>query len=220
MTQDLVRRALEESLETGLKGLAREAETVMLLIDTSGSMLGSVGMKRRIDVLREVVASINPLPPMIAFGGPYDAQVRFVDVVPEPDGGTPLHDAIPLAKSYGATRLVVISDGMPDLRDQCLIEARSFNGKIDVVFIGTEGDSGSVFLAELARITGGSRKEAGNILGDTKSLTSMVVGLLEGEVEQRAPIQGAGFTTIEDPVGTEDDDNQDDDDEEDDDEEE
>lgn len=206
---DMIRLSLETSLESSLKSLAREAEVVMLLIDTSGSMNEVVGRrsrfedhggKRRIDALREVVHNITTTGsvPTIAFGGPFDAQVRFVDGVPEPAGGTPLHAAIPFAKQYGANRLVVISDGMPDLADESLIQAKAFGGQIDVVFIGNPGEEGSFFLDRLAEATGGKRFEGD--LGDTKKLTGVVIGLLDGEVEApKAPIQGPGFTAADEP---------------------
>jgi len=222
---------LENSLATtgksAIDDLLKQSEVVMLLIDTSGSMEGMMSNgKSRIDGLREVVRDIRGAGdvPMVAFGGPYDAQVRFVDAVPPPDGGTPLHIAIPFAKQYAATRLVVISDGMPDLTTQSLDEAKAFGGKIDVVYVGNPGEGGSVFLDELARITGGKRFEGS--LTDTKALSGAVIGLLEGDVaESHAPIQGPGFTAEEsiddaEPVGTEgeDEDEEDYDDEDEDDE--
>jgi len=189
----LVRRQLESSLEaTSLGDLARELEVVMLLLDTSGSMAG-----KPVIALRETVRGIKAEGhvPMIAFGGPYDAQVRFVDEVPDPDGGTPLHLAIPFAKQYGATRLVVVSDGMPDLLDQSLEEAKAFGGKIDIVFVGDTNDGGLTFLQELARVTGGTQFSGS--LKDPKQLTGMIVGLLEGPKEpERAPLQGAGFAVV------------------------
>lgn len=217
----LVRSKLDVSLNIGggLKGLVKAtAENVMLLLDTSGSMECRVDMrepKRRIDALREVVTQVKGTGtvPMIAFGGPYDAEVRFVDVIPEPDGGTPLHAAIPYAKTYGATRLVVISDGCPDVRDMCLDEARRFGGQIDVVFVGQAGDPGSEFLDQLARASGGKRFEGS--LADVKAITGAVIGFLSGDVEPaRAPIQGAGFTAeTSEPVEEEDVEDEDDDDE-------
>lgn len=209
--------------KSAIDDLLRGSEVVMLLIDTSGSMVASLrNGKRRIDGLREVVQMIKGEGhvPMIAFGGPYDAQVRFVDAVPEPDGGTPLHSAIPFAKSYGATRLVVISDGVPDLPDQCMIEAKTFGGQIDVVFVGNEGDHGSFFLDKLAQATGGKRHEGS--LDDVKKIGGTVIGLLMGEVEPaRAPISGPGFTAEEsDGEVEEEDDDEDDEDEDDEDEDE
>lgn len=214
----LVRQQLEQSLESSIDQLARQHEVVMLLLDTSGSMAGSpiVQLRKAVDIIKT-----QGHVPMIAFGGPYDAQVRFVDVIPEPDGGTPLHMAIPFAKEYGATRLVVISDGMPDLAEQCFIEADKFGGKIDVVYIGAEGDGGSVFLNELARRTGGVRREMGNLMKDPDQLAGQVILLLEGDVEEPTIIQGEGFASVadEDVVEPEEeDDDTDDDDEEDEDE--
>jgi hypothetical protein len=209
-TTDLVRLALEESLELGsLKALARDVENVMLLIDCSGSMEGMMkNGRRRIDGLRDVVRDIKNAGhvPMIAFGGPYDAQVRFVDGVPEPDGGTPLHTALDFGKEYGATRVVVISDGMPDLQEASLEAARRFGGRIDVAFVGDPGEGGETFLRELARISGGTQFTGD--LGDPKKLSSGVIGLLEGEVDEHAPIQGPGFTTVDAPddLDTEDED--------------
>lgn len=188
----------------------RGSEVVMLLIDTSGSMGGTP-----IRNLRDVVAGIQAqgTVPMIAFGGPFDAQVRFVDVVPEPDGGTPLHLAIPFAKQYGATRLVVVSDGLPDLTNESMTAAKEFGGQIDVVFVGHD-ERGSFFLNELARATGGRRINAD--LSDIKAITGTVIGLLEGAVEEeRAPIVGPGFSAVESEpeVGTEDEDDFDEDEE-------
>ena len=203
-----LRKQLEQSLESSIDKLAREHEVVMLLLDTSGSMAGEP-----IRQLRKVVDVIKAEGhvPMIAFGGPYDAQVRFVDVIPEPDGGTPLHIAIPFAKEYGATRLVVISDGMPDLAEQCLIEADKFGGKIDVMFIGSEGDMGSKFLEELAKRTGGIRREGS--LKDPNQLAGQVILMLEGDVEEKTIITGDGFTSVEpdEPEDVDEDDDDDDD---------
>jgi hypothetical protein len=209
-----LRAALESSLESSsLKGLAREAETVMLLIDTSSSMGG-----QPVRDLRKVVANIQAAGhvPMIAFGGPYDAMVRFVDAVPDPAGGTPLHMAIPFAKEYGATRVVVVSDGAPDLPAQCMIEADAFVGRIDVCYVGGEYGGGKTFLAELAQRTGGRQLDGD--LTKTDELTGQVILLLEGDVEpERAPIQGEGFTATEDVPDDDDDDDDDEEEEEDDD---
>lgn len=219
----LVRKTLETSLQLGdLSDLAKASEVVMLLIDTSGSMVANVRKsgKRRIDALRTVVEQLQSRGhvPMIAFGGPYDAQVRFVDRVPEPDGGTPLAIAIPFAKQYGANRLVVVSDGMPDDPNGSLDAARQFDGRIDVVFIGDPGDGGDDFLDRLAKLTGGTRLQGD--LSETGKLAGAIIGLLEGDVApKRAPIQGNGFTADEDagdePDTDDDDDDTDEDDEDD-----
>ncbi len=207
----LVRKQLETSMALGggLDGLMKSIDNPMLLIDTSGSMAG-----RPIENLRKVVTGIQAEGhvPMIAFGGPFDAQVRFVDRVPDADGGTPLHLAIPFAKEYGATRLVVVSDGQPDLREGSMDAAKAFGGRIDVIYVGTAGDGGSVFLEALAAATSGRRINAD--LSDVKRITSTVIAMLEGEVAPaRSPIQGPGFTSapVEAPDVDEDNDDTDDD---------
>lgn len=248
----LVRRNLEESLSFGsLSDNIAAGEVIFLLIDASGSMdtfidkgaearyfdalsnqhvSGTRVDKRQfngraIDKLREAVGQIqqsaNEPIPMIAFGGPFDAQVRFVDSVPEPEGGTPLHMAIPLAKEYGANRVVIISDGCPDLRDQSMEEARRFGGRIDVVYVGVAGDAGQKFLEALSAATGG-RVMHGD-LRDVKKITSMVIGLLEGNVAPdagRVIITDASGTAHEEeapePVEPEDEEDDEDDDDEDD----
>lgn len=193
----------EQEALTALKRAARGEETVFLLVDTSSSMFahvvgkdekGEETRKRAIDIVREVVATVRGDGdlPIIAFGGPTECEVRFVDVVPEPDGSTPLHAAIKLAKEYGATRLVVISDGVPDLKETSLENARAFGGQIDVVYIGAEGSGGSVFLNALASATGGKRLQGD--LKDPRLLTSHVIAFLDGEVEAPTIIQGDGFT--------------------------
>ncbi len=218
MTTDnnsLVRMQLEDSLDaSSLRSLSRAAEVVMLLIDTSGSMMTAdlPNGQSRIDGLREVVRNIKLTGsvPTIAFGGPYDAQVRFVDEVPTPDGGTPMHLAIPFAKQYGATRVVMVSDGQPDLVDATLDAARTFGGQIDIVYVGPEDRSASTFMNELARLTGGTTFSGS--LADPKQLSGRIIGLLEGpKDEDKAPLQGTGFAIVPDASDADDDDADDDD---------
>lgn len=205
-------RTLETSLESSLKSLAREAEVVMLLIDTSASMgIALPNGKRRIDALREVVRdlALGAEVPMIAFGSIDGDEVCFVHDVPEPAGGTPLALAIATAKQYGANRVVVISDGEPNDSQAAFMQADEFKGRIDVVFVGNADAHGSIVLNELARRTGGTRLEGD--LGQPKALGSAIIGLLEGEVEpERAPLQGDSFATTA-PGDDEDEDEEDDD---------
>ena len=221
MTNEIARRNLEQSLQaSSLTDLVNQAtDFPMLLIDCSGSMDAAMrNGKTRIEALREVVAQIKADHggvTMIAFGGEETSAPRFVDGVPNAGGGTPLHLAIPYAKSYGATRVVVISDGLPDMRQESLHQARLFEGPIDVYYVGDANDEGSKFLEELAAITGGKRFEGD--LANPKQLASGVAGLLMGAVEEeRAPIQGEGFAVVETEPEEDDDDDEDDDDEDDD----
>lgn len=167
----------------------RTAEKTVLLLDCSGSMSSPMrNGKLRITGLREVVRDVQQQRPteMIAFGplvqtnpGEWTA-VRFVSDVPEPGGGTPLHDALKFAAVHGAGRCVVISDGWPNDRTQALEAAKQFGGQVDIVFVGDPNDPGSFFLDELAKTTGGRRFEGD--LSEIKELAGTVVGLLNGEV--------------------------------------
>lgn len=226
MSDELMRILESSSLEqSNLKEFARDVDNVMLLIDTSSSMgiclrdeNHNVTTTRRIDALREVVNMIRVSGdvPMIAFGGPIDATVRFVSDVPEPAGGTPLAQAILLAKEYGATRVVVISDGAPDNVNDAMEAARAFGGRVDVSYVGNPRDHGETFLKALAAAAGGTQFTGD--LRDTKQLSRGIVGLLNGEVEEPL-LQGEGFTTVEvDPEATEEDEDDDAEEDEDDDE--
>lgn len=210
-----------------LDDFLREGEGIMLLLDTSGSMSAAVDInepegKRAIDALREIVAELTQAGgvPMIAFGGPWDAEVRFVEVVPDPHGGTPLHLALDLAREYGATRVVVVSDGMPDDKIATLTAAKKFGGRLDVMFVKHSGvfdaAGGEKFLEQLAKSTGGG-KHSGS-LKDVKQIARTVLGLLEGNIEEEKKpiIQGAGFSIDPDAAPAADDSGEfDDDDDED-----
>lgn len=228
---DLIKR--DAALEAkSLKDMVRDlTDNPFFLIDTSGSMADAVdprerGGKRCIDALREVVTEVLPTGqecPMIAFGGPYgETEVRFVHAVPEPDGGTPLAQAIELANEYGATRLVVISDGIPNDRNAAMAAAQAFAGRIDVFYVGAPGSEGEVFLKHLAAKSGGEQFTGS--LKDTKLVAGKVLLMLSGEVEEKATIiQGEGFSSVapveEEPEDEEDFDDEDDEDDEDDDDE-
>lgn len=183
---DLVRTQLSKTL--AIKSLndmvrAKTSEAVFLLIDVSGSMRTTMrNGKRRIEGLRNVVGDIRQgrEVKMIAFGGESDGAYH-VSSVPEPTGGTPLHSAIDLARTSEAGRVVVISDGVPDDQSAALDSARTFGGRIDVVFVGNPGEAGERFLKILAESTGGT--EFHGDLSELKQLSSAIVGLLEGPKE-------------------------------------
>lgn len=195
-----LQKTLSKSLEVkSLKDLVRvrTSEHGVLMIDTSGSMTDTMrNGKQRIQGLREVVIGLQKArpTPMIAFGyaggggsghpleqGLGSQEVGMVTEVPEALGGrTPLTEAIDFARTCGFSKGVVISDGGPDNRSSAMEAARRFGGQIDVIFVGDEGDPGSVFLEELAKMTGGVRFQGD--LSDVKELTGAVIGLLNGEV--------------------------------------
>jgi hypothetical protein len=176
---------LERSLQAkSLDALMAVAgEDAFLVMDHSGSMKEKLrNGKRRIDALGEVVADIKSGgcdPQMVAFAGNYwDGGNCFMVAEPQAEcgGGTPMGEAIEFAKANGATRIVMISDGVPCDREHAMRAAMDFGGRIDVVFVGNPGESGSAFLNKLAAATGGTRFNGD--LTETKKLSAAIAGLL------------------------------------------
>lgn len=175
-------KQLKKTLSTGsLDDLVRvqKAQNIWLLLDTSGSMSTRMNNgKTRIQGLREAVDGImqERKMPMIQFGQEPAPSV-IVDNIPEPAGGTPLGEAIDLARRQECSRCIVISDGQPDHPLQQHIDAAiRFGGRIDVVFVGNPGDRGEAFLKNLAESTGGESFTGD--LAEPKRLTKGVIGLL------------------------------------------
>jgi len=187
VSESLVVMKTELERRLGLGGAVRslrdlvkkaDADGALLLVDCSGSM-GSVLAtgERAIDALRQVVADVRltVAVPAAAFGL-RDGQTRYVDEIPDPCGGTPLHQAIEFGRLEQKSHLVVISDGMPDSPSEAMVQAKLFKGKIDAIYVGDDGGPGAAFMAELAKSTGGS----GTVkdLTDQKQLTTHIKGLL------------------------------------------
>lgn len=175
--------AIERLQKTATKGslaeLAQASRRSLLLVDCSGSMDGRIrsGL-RKIDALRNVVKDLretHPVP-VAAFGFNRSPQVRVVDVVPEPEGGTPIHDAIDFGRVEGATHLVLVTDGQPDSESRAFSAARAFGHPIDVFYIGDGNDFGADFAQRLAAATGGTANITD--LGAPKQLTTAIAGLL------------------------------------------
>lgn len=173
-------KQLSKSLQVGsLDDLVRvqKEANIWLLIDCSGSMSTHMrNNKTRITGLREAVQSIQTEKrmPMIQFGQAPTPSV--VEYVPDPQGGTPLHLAIDLARTNESSRAIVISDGEPDSDQLALEAAARFGGRIDVVFVGDPGTRGESFLKRLAESTGGESFTGD--LQEPKKLAAGVMGLL------------------------------------------
>lgn len=179
----LVHKKLSQTLKVNsLSDLVRAkvGDEVLLLIDCSGSMGDTMrNGKQRIAGLRDTVKEIKAKRDvkMIAFGvGGAEGGVMEVRDVPDPSGSTPLHTAIDRARTVGAGRVVVISDGCPDSTTAAMEAAKKFGGRIDVVFVGNPGEYGEAFLKELAEATGGTSFDGD--LSEPKQLSGSIIGLL------------------------------------------
>lgn len=157
--------------------------THAVLVDCSGSMDShdSRGGRRRIDVAREELAKLQQQHPgKLAILG-FSGGVRFLPggVVPEPESNTNLAGALAYARRLDGTgmTLVVITDGLPDVADEALAEAQRFTCRIDVVFVGSEGDaSAERFCRLLARAGGGASAQAHRLLGLSDAVTPLLAG--------------------------------------------
>lgn len=174
-------KALSQSLQvSSLDDLLRvkQDSNIFMLLDVSGSMGTRMRKngKTRIQGLREAVKDIQSEREMkmVQFG--FGNEPSFVTSIPDATGGTPLHLAIQFARQNGAGRAIVISDGVPDDKRLALDAAREFGGRIDVIFVGDEGEAGEAFLKILAESTGGESFTGD--LSEPKQLAGKVMGLL------------------------------------------
>ncbi len=146
----LARRSLSDLVKA-------RTQISLLVVDCSGSMSEETDKgERKIDALRTVVAEVRERVAckVLAFGHAWEPEI--VDSIPDPSGGTPLHDAITAGKMHRANHLIVVSDGIPDSTSAALEAARDFGGKIDAVYVGPKGGPGPAFMQQLASLTGGT----------------------------------------------------------------
>lgn len=157
----------------------------VLVVDCSSSMgdpIRSGG--RKIDALRKVASELqqtHPVP-VVAFHGRISGSNAYVcDGIPEPSGGTPMHDAFDFCREQGASHIVLVTDGEPTPgRSYAIAAAKRFGGPIDTFYIGNGNDSGAEFCKMLADMTGGTANLTD--LGAPKQLASKIKGLLgEGQ---------------------------------------
>ena len=136
---------------------------LIVLVDVSSSMgaCDSRGGHSRYSVACEELAALQRSMPgriaVIAFA----SDVEFVPggVPPNLGGSTNLADALRFAKvaDVADMRFIVVSDGQPDSEADALSVARTYAGRIDVIYVGSEvSASGREFLERLAKASGGT----------------------------------------------------------------
>jgi Mg-chelatase subunit ChlD len=152
-------------------GLSVNEVKPMLLLDISGSMGASVNGERKIDTLRNAVKDMHNAR-MFAFSERC-SEVQYG--IPEPETSTDLAHAFRYLKKWITTKdanLLLVSDGIPDDKEDALYEAKTLNIPINVLFIGTEGSDGEEFMQTLAKITGGKQVTADTAFSDFKQQLS------------------------------------------------
>ena len=132
------------------------------IVDTSGSMQtrDSKGGESRYNVACEELAALQEAMPGRIAVLSFSTETMFC-----PDGkpffqcgSTYLAAALQFARiaDVPGIRFIVISDGEPDNERDALHEARTFQSKIDVIYVGPESSpAGREFLAKLAAASGG-----------------------------------------------------------------
>jgi hypothetical protein len=125
-----------------------------ILADTSGSMAFPVtGDKRRIDVLRTILATILPSLPGTSVAGFNDTvfPLELGQALPEPSGGTALHLALQHVLPMHPEHVVVVSDGEPNDPAAAITAARALQCRISTYYCGEEGNRAATsFLRTLA----------------------------------------------------------------------
>lgn len=148
---------------------------IVVLIDQSGSMSAkdAPGRRSRYDAAdAELIALQKRHPGQVAVIE-FSNDVKFCPGgVPSRQGcGTDMAAALNFARvADGASKIVLVSDGVPDDEQRTINAARRYNNPIHTIFIGPEDDheGGRAFLAQLAAATGGRtfQSDAPGLLGE------------------------------------------------------
>lgn len=152
-----------------------------ILLDTSESMKELIGKRRKIEILREAIKSINLTDKILIAFASYP-QKCSPDSIPDPAGNTALHLALQSIQRYSPAQTLVICDGYPDCEDQALKEASKLSGIISTLFVGADNDLDAIaFMARLAKL-GCGRAVANDVskFSDPKRLRAKIVNLLPG----------------------------------------
>lgn len=166
-------RDLSTAQHTSLASVVKETNRT-LLSDVSGSMdeRAAGAEERKIDALRKVVYRIRGEGidfKQIVFG----SEVAVREDIPEPGGGTPLLEAMQLARCINTTMMVVISDGIPDDPEACLSLAREMAVRIDTFYVGPRPHRGEEFMRLLSEASGGT-SHVGDLGKGMKALSDEV----------------------------------------------
>ena len=149
-------------------------EKSCLLLDVSGSMddPAEPGV-RKITALRSVVAGLSA-PAIFAFSRRCRRVTR--ETIPNPDGGTALHIALAHVRARGMTRVVLVTDGLPDDEQAALDQARGL--ALEICYVGPAPQP--EFLSRLAAAAraGSSATQCSLASGDRAKLAQRMTLLL------------------------------------------
>lgn len=169
MSRSIVKGSLADVMERDGVALAESFLSVdaILIVDTSGSMEArdAPGGRTRHDAAADELCALQAqLPGKIAVISFSNTAVFCPSGVPvRLSNTTDMANALRFVKPADGLgiKFVLISDGQPDSERETLDVARTFESKIDTVYIGPEIDHGARrFLAKLADATGGQFAES------------------------------------------------------------
>ena len=180
MNRQMVTGSLGAIAQREGKSLAEtflSAEAVVL-VDTSGSMdsRDARGGRSRYETACDELAKLqNSMPGKVAVVSFSDTAVFCPTGVPEYlMGGTNLAGGLQFVQAADGLglKIILISDGEPDIRTEALEVAKTFKSQISTIFVGPEGGAGSQFLQQLAAACGGQAVTAqfANQLAQTSQL--------------------------------------------------
>jgi hypothetical protein len=131
-------------------------ENIIFLLDISGSMDSIVDDKSKIDHLTDVMLKY-PDAKMICFSSKVE-MIDNIKNIPRPAGSTNLALALKYIKSKEDNtieRVVLVSDGEPDDKNEAFKASEKLNLPIDIIFIGKMGTDAEIFMEQLSKQTGG-----------------------------------------------------------------
>jgi len=130
-----------------------------ILADISGSMDENAGAETKFVILRRALQ--HPTIDwnshrLVAFHS-FPEEIASPAQLPSPTGGTALHLALDYIAAHNPAYTLVISDGHPDNAVAALKAADKVSGRIDVLYIGPDGDLDAIrFMYQLAGRAGGT----------------------------------------------------------------
>lgn len=131
------------------KEIMKKMQRVLLLCDISGSMGEVVGDKPKIQHLREAVLKFS-LRKFVFSNSCYE-----VSEIPGTKSNTNLTDALKRVRVENPSKIILISDGLPDYPDTAIKVAKTLSFPIDIIYIGND-ETGKEFMQMLAKVTGGT----------------------------------------------------------------
>lgn len=149
---------------------------VVVLIDQSGSMRANdaPGGQSRYQAADDELTALQKKHPGQVGVISFSATVKFCPGgIPDREGSTTMMDkALNFARICdGASKVVLISDGLPDDPEKTLAAASKYRHPIHTIYIGPENDrnGGRAFLQQLAAATGGQAlaSDAPGLLADS-----------------------------------------------------